>query len=113
MTNLCYPLTKKKLELAFEALGPNFVKVSRRSRGWHEGVVDGAWRLSRLRAHLKAIGLTPVPYKDDLLFVNASADVGVQLFGAEQDKAKNAWKSYSIEVQVRSGTDLQSPTHFA
>ncbi|MCC5617909.1 hypothetical protein LC605_23055 [Nostoc sp. CHAB 5836] len=113
MTSLCYPLTKKKLELAFEVLSPNFVEVFRRSQGWHEGVVDGAWSLSRLRTHLKVIGFKPVPCTDTLLFVNASADVGVQLFGAEHDKAKNTWKNYTVEVQARNGSDVRPPAHFA
>lgn len=112
MTALTFPLTKKKLDAAFEALRPSFVKV-RRSPGWHEAVVDGAWPLSRLRSHLKTIGFKAVPYKDDLLFVNASADVGVQLFGAEQDKDKRTWKTYTLEVQARRGPGARSPGHFA
>lgn len=112
MAALTFPLTKKKLHAAFEDLHPSLVEV-RRWPGWHEAVVDGAWTLSRLRRHFKTIGFKAVQRKDDLIFVNHTADIGVLLFGVRQDRNTRKWKTYALEVQARSGPSVRSPAHFA
>jgi hypothetical protein len=97
---LQFPLTKKALLASFAALEPESVTVDKRP-GWHEGCVNGAWSLTKLMAHIKALGFDVVGRKDQLLFVNGENTVGLQLFGVAPHPTKNTWKTYSVEVQAR------------
>jgi hypothetical protein len=101
-TALKYPLTKKALGVAFAALNPQSIRVYKTS-GFHEAVIDGEWSLTRIKAHLKALGYFQTGKKDALLFVNESKTVGFQLQGISPhpDPKKNTWRTYNIEVQAR------------
>lgn len=99
-TNLRFPLTKKALAAAFSLLRPDDIRVSK-APGWHEASVDGAWSLTRLRAHFRSLGFCPVGHPDDLLFVNKTEDVGFQCHGVDPHPTRNTWKTYCVEVQAR------------
>lgn len=97
---LRFPLSKKALTAAFAPLCPESIEVTK-SPGWHEAVIHGAWSLTRLKRHFANLGFTATGRDDDLLFVNATQDVGFQCQGVTPHPTKNTWKDYCVEVQAR------------
>lgn len=97
---LRYPLTVKALELAFEALSPDGIELSKQSK-YQEAAVDGAWSLTKLTLHFRNLGFKPAGPQHMLAFVNSDETVGLVLYGVEPHRTKNTWKTYCIEVQAR------------
>lgn len=111
MPTLAHPLSIQSLHEAFKDLSPSCVLVRSR-RGFQDAVVDGAWTLPVLRAHLRSLGLQPIQHTDSLLWSNAAKDVGIQLFGIDRHPHLPAWKTYTIEVQARKNSAARPPAHF-
>lgn len=100
---LTYPITARKVILAFPELGIDEESVQISQDFIQEVCVNGTWTETKLRRVFNAAGLKPVDDMNNMTFCNDDSTIGVVCYGIGLDEVRtNRFKTYCFEIQARS-----------